>query len=68
MNVLTEMTHLAVARPVAGATAESVAAWYEAKSRLHAHLAELGGPDCEHERGLAARAHQRAEALLSPIG
>ena len=68
MNVLTELTHLSVARPGAGASTEAVAAWYEAKSRLHAHLAELGGPDCEHERGLAERAHKRATDLLSPIG
>ena len=68
MNVLTELTHLSVARPSAGAPAETVAAWYAAKSRLHAHLAELGGPDCEHERALAKRAQQRAADLLSPIG
>ncbi|CAM3831128.1 hypothetical protein [Smaragdicoccus niigatensis] len=68
MNVLTELTHLAVGRPRAGATAETVAEWYEAKSRLHAHLAGLGGPDSELERALAERAHKRATDLLSPIG
>ena len=68
MNVLTELTHLAVARPSVGAPAETLAAWYEAKSRLHTHLAGLGGPDSEHERALAERARQRATELLAPIG
>ena len=64
MNVLIEMTALSIGRPTAGASAECVAAWYEAKARLHEHLAAQGGPDSAHESVLAAHAHERSVRLL----
>ncbi len=64
MNVLIEMTALSVGRPAADAPASTVAAWFEAKSRLHEHLASLGGPDAERERALAAAAHARSQRVL----
>lgn len=64
MNVLIEMTALSVGRPSADASAECVAAWYEAKARLHEHLAAQGGPDSARESALAVRAHERSQLLL----
>jgi hypothetical protein len=64
MNVLIEMTTLFFARPTAGASNKEFAAWFEAKARLHEHLAAEGGPDAEHESALAASAHQRSQKLL----
>lgn len=64
MNVLIEMTALSIGRPTAGASAESTAAWFEAKARLHEHLASQGGPDSARESALAVRAHERSLILL----
>ena len=63
MNVLREMTHLWVARPAPQASAETISAWYAAKARLHAYLAEQGGPDVARELALAAAAHARSVRL-----
>ncbi|MBJ8346424.1 hypothetical protein [Antrihabitans sp. YC2-6] len=60
MNVLIEMTSLAIGRPTADADAETVAVWYEAKARLHEHLARQDGTDSARENALALRAHERA--------
>ena len=64
MNVMIEMTALSISRPMAGSTPETIAAWYEAKARLHEHLASEGGPDNVRERMLAASAHERSLRLL----
>lgn len=64
MNVLIEMTALQIGRPTAGASVECVAAWYEAKARLHEHLAAQGGPDSAYECVLAEHAHERSLRLL----
>lgn len=63
MNTLTEMMTLSFARPTSGASNTEIAAWFEAKARLHEHLAAEGGPDADHERTLAANAHQRSSNL-----
>ena len=65
MNTLTEMMTLSFARPASDATKTEIAAWFEAKARLHEHLAALGGPDAELERTLAAKAHRRSSDLVS---
>ncbi len=67
MNVMIEMTALALGRPADNADVEAVAAWYEAKSRLHEHLASLGGPDADRERALAVSAHERSLRLLRRV-
>ncbi|TSD99239.1 hypothetical protein FOS14_12840 [Skermania sp. ID1734] len=67
MNVMIEMTALSVGRPHNGASTEAVAAWYEAKSRLHEHLASLGGPDADRERALAVSAHERSLRMLRTV-
>lgn len=64
MNVLSEMTALAFRRPTAGTDVETVAAWYEAKARLHEHLARQGGSDSGREAAIAAKAHERSRQLL----
>ena len=63
MNVLIEMTTLSFARPTAGASNKEFAEWFEAKARLHQHLAAEGGPDAKREIALAVRAHQRSVSL-----
>ncbi|MEV0063396.1 hypothetical protein [Nocardia sp. NPDC050718] len=65
MNVLIEMTALCLTRPTRGAGAESLAAWYTAKARLHEHLAGLGGPDSAREHQLAASAQLRARQVAA---
>ena len=64
MNVLSEMTTLAFARPAADSDATTVAAWFEAKARLHEHLARQGGADSARASALARSAHRKASALL----
>lgn len=64
MNIMIEMTALSISRPAADSTVETIAAWYEAKARLHEHLAELGDTDHVRERMLAASAHERSLQLL----
>ncbi|CAM3730207.1 hypothetical protein [Smaragdicoccus niigatensis] len=65
MNTLTEMMTLSFARPASGASKTEFAAWFEAKARLHEHLAALGGPDAEFERALARKAHRRSSDLVA---
>lgn len=65
INPLSEMTDLWLHRPALNAPEHEVAAWYEAKARLHEHLADGGGPDAQQERVYAATAHQHALDLLS---
>lgn len=64
MNVLIEMTALSIGRPSADASVETIAAWYEAKSKLHEHIAAQGGPDSARESAIAAAAHDHALQLL----
>jgi hypothetical protein len=63
--VLVEMTALSLCRPALDASVEVVAAWYEAKSRLHEHIAAAGGPDAAREIAYAVAAHQHALTLLA---
>jgi hypothetical protein len=65
MNTLTEMMTLSFTRPASGASTTERAAWFEAKARLHEHLAALGGPDAHRERALAVRAHRRSSDLVA---
>lgn len=65
INVLSEMTALALHRPVTGASAETVANWYATKARLHEHLATQAGNDSNRECALAECARQRSAQLLS---
>lgn len=65
MNALIEMTALWATRPAADAPDHVVAAWYEAKGRLHEHLAAAGGRDeAAAELSYAATAYEHARRLL----
>lgn len=64
MNVLIEMTALSISRPTSTASAEQLAAWYEAKARLHEHLAAESSGDSAHESALAAQAYEHSMRLL----
>jgi hypothetical protein len=64
MNVLIEMTALDRNRPAPDAPPEIVAAWYEAKARLHEHIAAVGGPDAAQASAWATAAHEHARGLL----
>ncbi len=68
MNVLVEMTTLAVNRPCATSSKEEVAAWYEAKSVLHSHLAAEDPGVSAYQQALAAAAHERSVMLLGLPG
>lgn len=63
MNTLIEMTTLDLHRPAPDASPETVAAWYEAKARLHEHIAAEGGPDSAQESAWAVAAHEHARRL-----
>lgn len=63
MNVLIEMTALSLSRPARNAHPEQLAAWFEAKARLHEHLAAESSTDRAHESALAAQAHERSLRL-----
>ncbi|GAB11351.1 hypothetical protein GOARA_068_00090 [Gordonia araii NBRC 100433] len=65
MNVVSEMTQLAVARPSPDAAPDVISEWYAAKARLHAHLASAGGPDSAREAALSLQAELRAKQILS---
>lgn len=60
-NALSEMTVLALHRPGPDAAADTVAAWYDAKERLHAQLA--AEDDSDAELGYAVDAHEHADRL-----
>lgn len=64
MNVVEEMTDLAMARPAAGDPPERLAAWYLAKSRLHEYLAGCGDVDADLQTRLARAAREHAAAIL----
>ena len=64
MNVVEEMTELALARPVDGDPPERLAGWYLAKSRLHEYLAGCGDTDAELQTHLARTAREHAAAIL----
>ena len=70
MNVVEEMTELALSRPVVGDPPERLAGWYLAKSRLHEYLAGCGDTDAELQARLArtARAHAAAILAAAPPG
>lgn len=52
MNVLIEMTALSISRSTSSADSEQLAAWFEAKALLHAHLAAESSADRAHESAL----------------
>ena len=66
MNVVEEMTELALARPVDGDPPERLAGWYLAKSRLHEYLAGCGDTDAELQAHLARTARAHAARSSSP--
>ena len=69
MNVLIEMTRLAVNRPAPNASADEVAAWYLAKGRLHLELADQElqcGRCADTELRHAVSGYTHARALHSP--
>jgi hypothetical protein len=59
-NTLIELTALSITRPAPGASAETMAAWYEAQSRQYEHDSLRAGPDGARDSAQAARAHQRS--------
>lgn len=65
MNALIEMTALCTSRPSATAPVEQVAAWYQAKARMHEALAARRAP-AEQARELryAASAAEHARQLI----
>ena len=63
MNVVSEMTALAITRPRQDASAQVRADWYAAKSLLHEYLAREGGPDSVKAHALAASAWTRSLQL-----
>lgn len=69
MNTLTEMTALSLARPGVDATADQVSAWYEAKGRLHEHLAATVVDPIERAAELAdaATAFEHSRRLLLAV-
>ena len=67
MNVLIEMTALSISRPARCADPEQRAAWFEAKARLHEHLAAESGADRARESALALQAHEHSLRLLRAI-
>ncbi|HEX3778150.1 MAG TPA: hypothetical protein VHX38_00650 [Pseudonocardiaceae bacterium] len=68
MNALTEFTALALSRPGPDAPTERVAAWYEAKGRLHEHLASGADPmEAAGELAHAAAAYEHARRLTGPV-
>ncbi|MBO0839721.1 MAG: hypothetical protein J2O49_02740 [Sciscionella sp.] len=66
MNVLIELTALGMSRPAPDAPSDVVAAWYEAKARLHEQLAAQGGPESAQELAWAAAAHEHARTCCRP--
>jgi hypothetical protein len=65
MNTLVEMAALALQRPSVDATPDQLAAWYEAKGRLHEHLAAdlVDSIEQAAELAYAAAAFEHARQL-----
>jgi electron transfer flavoprotein alpha subunit len=68
VNVLIETTALSIGRPTPEASQGLVAEWYEAKARLHEHLAGLGGPDNRREPAVAGERPELTEAAVLVAG
>jgi hypothetical protein len=68
VNVLIETTALSIGRPTPEASQGLVAEWYEAKARLHEHLAGLGGPDNRREPAIAGERPELTEAIKARKG
>jgi hypothetical protein len=69
VTVLIEMTALSIGRPTPEASRGLVAEWYEAKARLHEHLAGVGGgPDNRREPAVAGDRPELTEAIKAPKG
>ncbi|ORM38246.1 hypothetical protein BFL43_00495 [Williamsia sp. 1135] len=64
MNVLIEMTALSISRSTSSADSEQLAAWFEAKALLHAHLAAESSADRAHESALADQAREHSLRVL----
>jgi hypothetical protein len=68
MNALIEFTTLTRSHPGPDAPTEQVAAWYEAKGRLHEHLAATVGPvEAAGELAYAAAAYEHARRLTRDL-
>jgi hypothetical protein len=67
MNVLIEMTALSLSRSASCADSAHLAAWFEAKARLHEHLANENGADRARERALAVQAREHSLRLLRAV-
>jgi hypothetical protein len=65
VNALIEFAALWRCQPLPDAPDEVVAAWYQAKGRLHEALAAAGGPDAAAELAYAAAAYEHARRLLT---
>jgi electron transfer flavoprotein alpha subunit len=68
VNVLIETTALSIGRPTPEASQGLVAEWYEAKARLHEHLAGLGGPGNRREPAVAGERPELTEAAVVVAG
>ncbi|AEF39217.1 hypothetical protein [Hoyosella subflava] len=68
MNVLIEMTALSISRSASCADSNELAAWFEAKARLHEHLAVESAADRARESALALEAHEHSLRLLRGRG
>ena len=66
--MLIETTALSIGRPTPEASQGLVAEWYEAKARLHEHLAGLGGPDNRREPAVAGECPELTEAAVVVAG
>jgi|KBSSwiStaDraftv2_1062776.scaffolds.fasta_scaffold92586_2 hypothetical protein len=64
MDLLREANWFSNDRPGDHETAESAAAWYAAKARVHEGLAGQPGHDSARECALASWAYERSRVLL----
>ena len=66
--MLIETNALSIGRPTPEASQGLVAEWYEAKARLHEHLAGLGGPDNRRGPAVAGGRPELTEATVVVAG
>ena len=67
INAMIEMTALYTRRPALGAPIEDVIAWYQAKGRMHEHLAACGGADAAQESAYSTASFAHARRLQDRI-
>lgn len=68
MSTVAAINALAVARPTAGASDQTVAQWYERKAEVLGQIADASDSRSERDtfRSFANQAHQHALRLLAP--